>query len=263
MTWRGYTITQPFGVKNTAYRLGYHPGTDFRFSLGSHQPAFADGVAHYQKDNGGGYGNTGTISLPNGDKIFHAHLKANGILVAQGSKVTNGQMVFVTGDTGWIEGVHAHVEYRIGGSQNNVVDITKKLGEQMISSNFVKDMYHAISGRTPSSGEVTFHTTKSTAHGLLRGFIDNGDLAWKKKDAQIKNLNSAIAEKDKLLAKIKKEAESAQGERKGELEAHNQKILEITAKYEQAKEDLEQAKKVDEKAVVEGWFKRLWNRLFN
>lgn len=136
-TFRGITITQPFGVKDPSYRLGFHPGTDLSRKLGDKQPAYATGIARFQyapptkdpKARGGGYGNTGTITLPNGDVIFHSHLKDNGILVANGSKVTEGQDVFVTGDTGWINGIHEHVEYRLGGDIDRPVDITKKLGE--------------------------------------------------------------------------------------------------------------------------------------
>lgn len=128
-TWRGYTITQPFGVPNPDYRLKYHPGTDLRFALGTHQPAFAAGTARYHRDTGDGYGHTGTITLPNGDVIFYAHLKTNGILVTTGTRVEEMQPVFVTGSSGWVQLVHAHVEYRIGGNKNNPVDITKKLGE--------------------------------------------------------------------------------------------------------------------------------------
>lgn len=128
MTWRGHTVTQIFGVANNNYRLGYHPGTDFRFSLGDPQPAFAAGVARFYKDRMDGYGNFGTITLDNGDVIFYAHLEK--ALVSSGSRVVNGQPVFVTGATGWVEGVHAHIEYRVGGDKNTPVDITKKLKEE-------------------------------------------------------------------------------------------------------------------------------------
>lgn len=126
-TWRGYTITQPFGVPNLSYRLKIHPGTDLRFAEGARQPAFASGIARYYRDKGDGYGNVGTVTLPNGDVIFHAHLQDNGILVTTGSKVEEGQPVFVTGRSGWVKLVHAHIEYRIGGDKNKPVDITKKL----------------------------------------------------------------------------------------------------------------------------------------
>lgn len=131
MTYRGFTITQIFGGANPNYRLGYHPGIDLRFALGSHQPAFAAGRATFQRDLNDGYGNTGTITLDNGDTIFYAHLAANGILVPSGSRVANNQPTFVTGKSGWVEGVHAHVEYRLNGNKNTPVDITKKLGEEV------------------------------------------------------------------------------------------------------------------------------------
>lgn len=126
-TWRGHLITQPFGVKSTLYRLGFHAGIDLYFELDEEQPAYAPGIARYYPDKGDGYGNVGTVTLSNGDVIFYAHLKPNGILVTTGTQVKEMQPVFVTGKSGYITGLHAHIEYRIGGNKNNPVDITKKL----------------------------------------------------------------------------------------------------------------------------------------
>lgn len=129
-TWRGKTITQEFGVKNSNYRLGYHPGTDLAFADGEYQLAYANGAARFFRDVGDGYGHTGTITLSNGDVIYYAHLRANGHIVASGQEVREGDPVFITGATGWVEGVHAHIEYRLGGDANSPVDIIKKLGEK-------------------------------------------------------------------------------------------------------------------------------------
>jgi murein DD-endopeptidase MepM/ murein hydrolase activator NlpD len=144
MTYRGMVITQAFGVPNPAYRLNFHPGTDLLKKIPDSQIALASGVARFffapptadPKQRGGGYGNTGTITLPNGDVLFYAHLADNGILVPNGSKVTDGQKVFVTGNSGWITGVHAHIEYRLGGDKNRPVDITKKLPEEDMAELF-------------------------------------------------------------------------------------------------------------------------------
>lgn len=128
-TWRGREVIQEFGNKNGPinYRLGFHPGLDLKYDEGEHMEALADGVVRFRPDNGGGYGNVGYIVMNNGDVLWDAHLKAGGILVKEGTRVRQGQKVFVCGSTGKTSGPHRHVEYRLKGSEDLPVDIRKKL----------------------------------------------------------------------------------------------------------------------------------------
>lgn len=183
-TWRGYTITLPFAYKHPRYkRLGYHTGLDLRFWLGSHQPAFADGIARFRKQRDS-LGNTGTITMANGDVLLYAHLANNGILVKSGSKVSEKQPVFVTGETGAITDVHAHIEYQVKGSYTNVRNPVKALGDWS-----KKDMLH---GKTATQWY-------QTAANYMKEIVkrDKSIIAIKKECNQLKKEASGLKDEVK------------------------------------------------------------------
>lgn len=261
-TWRGYTITQAFGVKNSNYRLGYHPGTDFRFALGSHQPAFASGIARYQKDKGGGYGNTGTITLPNGDVIFYAHLQEGGILVPSGSQVKDGQSVFVTGNTGWIDGVHAHIEYRIGGNQDSPVDITKKLGGTMSDKwdiNNARQIAYSFWGRDGRGGRPNAIIGQSdddlNKYHVGKADLSNSNItsAWDAPEAQSyrKELDRVYAEAAKV-PELEKQLAAKPKEIIKEIRVDNPEHIEKIRELEEqlAEKPKEVVKEVPGKSIV-------------
>lgn len=107
-------LTQEFGVRNSAYRMGFHAGSDYQASVGTPILATTNGrVVHYGGYNGG-YGNVAALILPNGDVVWHAHLSRFGA----GGNVGKGTIIGYTGATGYTFGPHLHVEYRLGGNQN-------------------------------------------------------------------------------------------------------------------------------------------------
>lgn len=120
-----HKVTQKYGVKNSAYRLGFHPGTDYGSPSGTPIKATTDGVVRYLAGNNGGYGNVATLTLKNGDVVWHSHLMKAGFT----GKVTKGQIIGYTDNTGWSTGPHLHVEYRVKGSQNRPIDFEKWLAD--------------------------------------------------------------------------------------------------------------------------------------
>lgn len=277
---RGYTITQNFGVKNSGYRLGYHPGTDLSFGLGAHQPAFASGIARFYyapptanpRNRGSGYGNTGTITLDNGDVLYYAHLRDNGILVANGSRVSNGQATFVTGDTGWIEGVHCHVEYRIKGSQDNPVDITKKLtntappsqgGNEVVTLEIGRILGYSILGRLNAldgaqDADINKnHVGANTDKKIWEFYNSSEGKRWREQSLPL--YIQKAAERDAYAAQVTALQTALQNEQNKppkEIIKEIEKIVEVPV-------EVIVEKPVDEKEVVTNWFKRIWNSLFN
>jgi hypothetical protein len=111
-----YTISQAFGVRNSAYRLGYHAGVDYRTPTGVAVRAPEAGFVSYFWSNS--YGNVAALVRPNGDVIWFAHNSRRG----NTGHVSKGTIIAYTGNTGWSTGPHSHVEYRLGGSQNRPID---------------------------------------------------------------------------------------------------------------------------------------------
>jgi len=103
-------VTSPFGYRPAP--LGYHNGTDFRAAVGTPAKAMADGVVL-------GTGNTDItcprasfgqwvfIEYSNGLSSTYGHLSL--IKAKVGDRVTRGEIVAYTGNTGYSTGPHLHV----------------------------------------------------------------------------------------------------------------------------------------------------------
>lgn len=173
-------VSQKFGVKNSAYRLGYHPGTDYIASTGTQAVAATSGKAYYYRGNNGGYGNVGVIILRNGDVLWYSHLKDT--LVKNGTTVKTGQKVFVTNNTGWSTGPHLHIEVRKGGSQNRPVDFEKWVkGGKTVTVTGPANVRKRPSTSAPLSGSKRLKKgDKFTSVGLVKGTNVNGNNKWHK-----------------------------------------------------------------------------------
>jgi murein DD-endopeptidase MepM/ murein hydrolase activator NlpD len=108
-------ITQNFGYTSfakTAYASGYHNGADFAASIGTKLKSAGNGVVE-------GVGNTDTvcpgasfgkwvfIRYDNGLASTYGHLSL--ITVAAGQRVSTGEVVGYTGNTGYSTGPHLHM----------------------------------------------------------------------------------------------------------------------------------------------------------
>ena len=111
-------ITQQFGgtsfAKNNPgiYGRAYHPGTDFGVPVGTQVKSVESGVVE-------GFGNTDAfpgcrawgkwvlIKHNNGLSSLYAHLSS--VLVSQGQKVSRGEVIALSGNTGISTGPHLHL----------------------------------------------------------------------------------------------------------------------------------------------------------
>lgn len=98
-------VTQAYGVRSSKYRQGYHPGLDLRASVGTDVVAPEAGVVTLSAYGPtGGYqvliqGNSGTLH-----KLFHN----SRLLVSKGQRVSEGQVVAKSGNTGMSLAPHCH-----------------------------------------------------------------------------------------------------------------------------------------------------------
>lgn len=108
-------ITQMFGKTEAGKRLyanGTHNGMDFRASVGTPVKAMADGVVAGIGDTdvqcpGVSFGRFTLIKYDNGLASTYGHLSL--IKVATGDRVSRGQIVGYSGNTGYSTGPHLHV----------------------------------------------------------------------------------------------------------------------------------------------------------
>jgi murein DD-endopeptidase MepM/ murein hydrolase activator NlpD len=108
-------ITTPFGEVGPYWKLGYHPGLDIAVRTGTPIKAMADGVvieAESQGENSG-YGHYVKIDHGNGLHTLYAHMSI--LQVEPGDQIAAGQVIGLSGNTGFSTGPHLHLEVRQNG----------------------------------------------------------------------------------------------------------------------------------------------------
>ncbi|MCF8383994.1 MAG: M23 family metallopeptidase [Chlorobium sp.] len=108
-------VTSAFGMRmHPVYnRVLFHSGTDFSAAEGSRVHVTGDGIVTFSGYDGG-YGQKVTVSHGYGFKTVYAHLSRS--LVRQGQRVTRGEIIALSGNTGVSTGPHLHYEIH----KNNV-----------------------------------------------------------------------------------------------------------------------------------------------
>lgn len=105
----GYSSrTDPFGSGSTEF----HRGVDIVPSETKNIIAYADGVVA-MADYDPSYGNFIKLAHNNGIETIYAHCSS--LKVKEGEKVSAGQLIAITGNTGNSTGEHLHFEVRVEG----------------------------------------------------------------------------------------------------------------------------------------------------
>jgi murein DD-endopeptidase MepM/ murein hydrolase activator NlpD len=106
-------ITDPYGYSREtgAYSIP-HKGVDYRATIGTPVLAINRGIVRVVS-NYSDYGKTVVIDHGLGVMSFYLHLSK--INVKVGQLVTQGQVIALSGDTGYTLGSHLHLSVRIGG----------------------------------------------------------------------------------------------------------------------------------------------------
>lgn len=104
-------VTDPYGYSRLtgAYTIT-HKGTDFRAPTGTKVYAVNDGVVRMAR-LGRNYGNTIVIDHGNGVQSFYMHLSE--IRVKVGDVISRGDIIGLSGMTGYAEAAHLHFTLRI------------------------------------------------------------------------------------------------------------------------------------------------------
>ena len=106
----GKTPSTPYKKLGKWWSKGYHTGVDYAVPVGTDVLAVADGVID-KATWGKSYG-VQLVQKLDGGWFIYAHLSK--ALVKPGDKVTKGQHIAESGNTGNSSGSHLHVELRNG-----------------------------------------------------------------------------------------------------------------------------------------------------
>lgn len=108
-------ITQRYGALDPAYKSGQHNGTDWGVPVGTQCFAIAAGKVIKTQDNHATMGNAIYLEFYLGGQKYTArYMHLDRVLVKAGDQVRVGELIALTGDTGWSTGAHLHLEIFIG-----------------------------------------------------------------------------------------------------------------------------------------------------
>jgi murein DD-endopeptidase MepM/ murein hydrolase activator NlpD len=117
-----YTITSAFGtrVSPRTQKNEHHRGVDFKCKIGTPVKSTAAGVVVLVKEADGGYGKRIEIRHDENHMTRYAHLSE--IKVNEGDEVTLGQIIGLSGNSGWSTAPHLHYEVIKNGAPVNPQD---------------------------------------------------------------------------------------------------------------------------------------------
>ncbi|MEA3228494.1 MAG: M23 family metallopeptidase [Campylobacterota bacterium] len=127
-------ITSDFGkarVYNGSLK-GYHSGTDFRAKVGTPIIAVNDGVVVLAKDR---FYAGNSIIIDHGHGIYSCYYHLSKFSVKEGERVTQKQIIGLSGATGRITGPHLHFSIRVGGLQVDPLQFIEIINKKIFKEN--------------------------------------------------------------------------------------------------------------------------------
>lgn len=119
-------ITDAYGYeRDSGATTITHKGADFRAPVGTSVMAMGRGVVRMSRFSPV-YGNTIVVDHGQGLMTMYMHLSKRS--VKEGSLVSQGQKIGLSGDTGYSEGAHLHVSVRINGESIDPVEFLSLFG---------------------------------------------------------------------------------------------------------------------------------------
>ena len=106
-----FRVTSPLGALEE-FRERPHTGIDFAFPEGTPIRAIHDGVVHIKDFGGANAGKTILLEMDNGKTAVFGHLKD--FAVHEGQRVTAGDLIAHSGNTGHSTGPHLHFGLKEG-----------------------------------------------------------------------------------------------------------------------------------------------------
>ncbi len=108
-------MSQAYGVKSNKYKIGFHDGVDFACPVGTPVYAARRGVVtanNWGADYGKHIVQRRTYPLRTKNYLVYAHMSK--VIVKPGQKISKGQLIGLSGNTGRSTGAHLHFGERDG-----------------------------------------------------------------------------------------------------------------------------------------------------
>ena len=154
----GGLITSPFGYRTHPIfgTVIYHSGIDIGVVSGTAVPAADSGTVIYS-GWAGGYGYF--VMIDHGDGIVSCYGHNEELLVQEGDKVSKGDVISLSGSTGYSTGPHLHFEVRQDGEPIDPTSFAKRAGWDLTgdtSTNIIIEIGKHIKGAITPNIDVDF-----------------------------------------------------------------------------------------------------------
>jgi murein DD-endopeptidase MepM/ murein hydrolase activator NlpD len=127
-------LTSPFGTRRSPFtkQIGQHAGLDLAAKVGTPIYAPADGVVVFAgrypvKQSVGWWRYGNLVALRHGERFITLYGHCEQIIVRQGQKVKQGEMLATVGNTGWSTSPHLHYEVRRLEEDGNFVPVDPRV----------------------------------------------------------------------------------------------------------------------------------------
>ncbi|RAX52964.1 hypothetical protein CCY98_03165 [Helicobacter sp. 11-8110] len=123
-------ITSEFGnarVFNQEVK-SYHSGTDFRAAIGTPIYASNSGKVVIAKDR---FLAGKSVVIDHGEGIFSMYYHCSEIKVKEGTRVKQGELIALSGNTGRVSGPHLHFGILVRGAQVDPIDFIAKINASL------------------------------------------------------------------------------------------------------------------------------------
>ena len=124
------TLTSEFGnarVFNQEVK-SYHSGTDFRAAIGTPIYASNSGKVVIAKDR---FLAGKSVVIDHGEGIFSMYYHCSEIKVKEGTRVKQGELIALSGNTGRVSGPHLHFGILVRGAQVDPIDFIAKINASL------------------------------------------------------------------------------------------------------------------------------------
>jgi murein DD-endopeptidase MepM/ murein hydrolase activator NlpD len=122
-------VSAPYGIPGE-WIAGHHTGIDFAVPVGTPVRAVGSGTVH-RVGSGGDYGEMVIVQMDDGRYALFAHLSET--FVSKGERVTTGDLLGYSGDTGRSSGPHLHFEVRETPEYGSDIDPVSYLADKGVS----------------------------------------------------------------------------------------------------------------------------------
>ncbi|WP_442636591.1 M23 family metallopeptidase [Rossellomorea marisflavi] len=171
-----YTITSRFG-DHEPFRDHVHTGVDFKMDVGEPLKAIEEGVIHIKDFGAANAGKTIILETDNGIQLIYGHLSE--FNVVEGQHVSAGDLIGLSGNTGFSTGAHLHFGVKEGNRFVDPAPFIEKIqhmnesGSPIPKTNIMEYLQQHINVLTESMKETAVNLIMLTDYSPVIKLFEN------------------------------------------------------------------------------------------